>query len=65
MDINPQGLLQSVHILVVAIDKPDSVHYRRRTFFSLAGAQKALDRASERGQVASMVLCRLEPVGDE
>ncbi len=36
--------------------------YRRRVHLSLTAAQKAVQRAHERGLEAHMVLCRLEPV---
>lgn len=36
--------------------------YRRRVHLSLTAAQKAVQRAKDRGLQAHMVLCRLEPV---
>ncbi|MGV2952062.1 hypothetical protein ACNPM8_07785 [Glutamicibacter sp. AGC46] len=64
MRIDPQALIEGVHVVVVEVDKPDSVHYRRRTFFNLPAAQRAVDRATERGQSAELILCKLVPAGD-
>ena len=39
----------------------ESPQYRRRVHLSLGAAQKAVQRAQDRGLEARMVLCRLEP----
>lgn len=52
--------LNGVHIVVVTTKAGRS---RRRAFFTLAGAQAAVDRATMAGSCASIVLCQLVPVG--
>lgn len=37
--------------------------YRRRLFLTLASAERAVDRARDRGHYAHMVLCRIIPSG--
>ncbi|MGI8445961.1 MAG: hypothetical protein ACR2MP_02000 [Streptosporangiaceae bacterium] len=36
--------------------------YRRRTYLTLAAAQRAMERAESRGVAASVTLCELVPV---
>ena len=38
------------------------LRYRRRFYLNLNAAQRAADRAVERGQAASITLCKLAPV---
>lgn len=64
MHIDPQALIEGVHVVVVEVDKPDSLHYKRRTYFNLPSAQRAVDRATERGQSAKLILCKLVPTGE-
>ena len=52
-------LLEGVHVLIVAIQEPDRVRYRRRFMYSLDAAEKAMNRAVMRGHRASIVLARL------
>ena len=61
---DPASLIEGIHVVVVEIEKPDNIHYRRRTYFNLPSAQRAVDRATHRGQSASIILCKLTPVGD-
>ncbi|MGO2327632.1 hypothetical protein ACTXM3_18270 [Glutamicibacter arilaitensis] len=63
MTIDPKALIDNIHVIIVEIDKPDSVHYRKRSYFNLPSAQRAVDRATERGQSAQLILCKLIPVG--
>lgn len=37
--------------------------YRRRLFLTLAAAERAVDRARDRGQYAELILVRVVPVG--
>lgn len=64
MHIDPQALIEGVHVVVVEVEKPDSLHYKRRTYFNLPSAQRAVDRATERGQSAELILCKLVPAGE-
>lgn len=64
MHIDPRAFVDNIHVVVVEVDKPDSVHYRRRTYFNLPSAQRAIDRATERGQSAKLILCKLVPAGE-
>ncbi len=47
--------------LVLVVETP-SGKYRRRTFLTLAAAERACRRAEESGHVASVMVARLEPV---
>lgn len=55
-------LLNGVLVLVVAHREHEELRRRRRVFYSVAAAQRAADRAAERGHHASITLCRLTPV---
>lgn len=57
-----RALIDHVHILVLELQTPSGARTRRTTYFSLRTAQRALDRATMRGQRASLILCRLAPV---
>ncbi|MFF5862648.1 hypothetical protein [Micrococcus luteus] len=46
-------------MLIVAIQEPDRVRYRRRFMYSLDAAEKAMNRAVMRGHRASIVLARI------
>lgn len=37
--------------------------YRRRLFLTLASAERAVERAEDRGQSAHLVLCQIVPTG--
>ena len=50
-------LLEGVHVLIVAVQEPERVRYRRRFMLSLAAA-----RATMRGHRASIILARVAPV---
>ena len=52
--------LNGVHVVVVTTRGGRS---RRHTYWTLAGAQVAVDRATMAGNCASIVLCQLVPVG--
>ena len=52
-------LLEGVHVLIVAVQEPDRVRYRRRFMYSLDAAEKAMNRAVMRGHRASIVLARI------
>ena len=62
--IDPTGLVAGVYVAVVQV-RGDHVppRYRRRVFFNLPSAQRAIDRATMDGLDASMVLCQLIPAG--
>ncbi|MGP5731242.1 hypothetical protein [Arthrobacter rhombi] len=51
-----------MHILVLETRTGDVIRTRRTTYFALQTAQAALDRATARGHVASLILCKLVPV---
>lgn len=53
------ALVTGVHVVIV---ETAAGKYRRRCFFSLAGAQKAADKAVMSGHSAQVVLCQLIPV---
>ncbi|SFV21319.1 hypothetical protein SAMN04487966_102294 [Micrococcus terreus] len=55
-------MLNGVHVVMVAHKVAGEVRYRRRFFLSLHAAQRAVDKAVERGQAASITLCKLAPV---
>ncbi|EZP62320.1 hypothetical protein [Micrococcus luteus] len=52
-------LLEGVHVLIVAVQEPERVRYRRRFMLSLDAAEKAMNRAVMRGHRASIVLARI------
>lgn len=58
-DVNcvPAERLAYVAVVEVAEGK-----YRRRTYLTLAAAQRAVERAEARGVAASVTLCELVPV---
>lgn len=59
-DINTvKGLIDGVHVVVVMTSEGK---YRRRTFFNLPSAQRAVDRATMAGHIAHVILCQLIPV---
>ncbi|MFJ2318101.1 hypothetical protein ACIOTN_15510 [Glutamicibacter sp. NPDC087661] len=64
MHIDPNALIEGVHVVVVEVEKPDSLHYKRRTYFNLPSAQRAVDLAHARGQSAELILCKLVPAGE-
>lgn len=64
MHIDPQALIEGVHVVVVEVEKPDSLHYKRRTYFNLSRAQRAVDLAHARGHSAKLILCKLVPTGE-
>ncbi|MCH8628520.1 hypothetical protein MM440_12270 [Arsenicicoccus piscis] len=41
----------------------DGNHLRRRLFFGLPAAERAVERARERGADAELILCELHAVG--
>jgi hypothetical protein len=53
-------MLSGVYVVVVTIDGD---HVRRRVYLNLPAAQRAQERARERGQAVEVVLAALEPVG--
>ncbi len=54
------AMLSGVYVVVVEVDGD---HARRRVYLNLPAAQRAQERAQERGQTAEVVLAALEPVG--
>ena len=54
-------MLNGVHVLMVAYKVAGEVRYRRRFYLNLTAAQRAHDRAIQRGHAASIVLCKLAP----
>ena len=46
---------------VLVVETPGD-RYRRRTFLTLAAAERAVDRARLAGHASSVLLCRLVPV---
>lgn len=69
--VNPQvvpdhrALIDHAFILVSDISTASGHRTTRRTYFSLQAASRAKDRATMRGQTASVILCQLVPVGGE
>lgn len=53
--------LNGVHIIVVSTGTGRT---HRRAFWTLAAAQRAVDRSTASGNTATIVLCQLIPVGD-
>lgn len=55
--------LTDVFAVVSEVQTADgSQQYRRKVHLSLTAAQKAVQRAHERGLEATVVMCRMEPV---
>lgn len=61
--IDPIGLVSGVYVAVVQV-RGEHVppRYRRRVMFNLPSAQRAVDRATQDGLDAHIVLCQLMPV---
>lgn len=58
------ALVAGVYVAVVEVrGEHIPPRYRRRTYWNLPSAQRAIDRARMDGLEASMVLCQLVPVG--
>ena len=55
-------MLNGVHVVLVAYKVTGELRYRRRFYLNLNAAQRAADRAVERGQAVSITLCNLAPV---
>ncbi|MCI1963287.1 MAG: hypothetical protein LKJ18_03945 [Ancrocorticia sp.] len=58
-----RSVQDSVDGVFVAVVELANGNHRRKCCFGLASAEKAVRRANERGQHASIVLCQLAPVG--
>lgn len=60
---DPAAYIHGVHVIVVQV-RGDHVppRYRRRVMFNLPSAQRAVDRATQDGLDAHIVLCQLMPV---
>lgn len=58
----PAHLLEGVYVVLVAHHTAGELRTRRRVFFNLPAAQRAVDRATMRGQHAAVIMCRLNPV---
>lgn len=54
-------LVTGVFVLVVTVPAHPDPHHRRRVYLQAQPAQRAADRAVERGHHAEVVLCRLVP----
>lgn len=64
LPVQHSGHAQQVRgTLVVVVETPNG-KYRRRAYLTLASAQRAVVRAELAGYTASIVLARLEPVGE-
>lgn len=63
-DIDPIGLVAGVWVAVVEV-RGDHVppRYRRRTYWNLPAAQRAIDKAHMDGLEAHVILCQLIPAG--
>ena len=63
--IDPTGLVAGVYVAVVEV-RGEHVppRYRRRVFFNLPSAQRAMDRAVMDGLEAHVVLCQLMPASE-
>lgn len=59
---DPSHILNGVFVVLVTHRVAGEIRYRRRTFFSLAAAQRHADRLTMNGRAASVTLCRLSPV---
>ena len=62
--VSPDARLVSLldGAFVVVVDLGDDRH-TRRVYLNLPSAQRAADRARERGREATIALCELHPVG--
>jgi hypothetical protein len=52
------ALVNGVHVVVV---ETTAGKYRRRVYFNLPSAQRAVDRAIMAGHPAHVILCQLQP----
>lgn len=59
-----EGLVNGCYVAVTQV-AGDSERHRRRVYFNLPSAQRIVDRATEKGLDASIVLCKLVPVDGE
>jgi hypothetical protein len=59
--LDPQAAADAVRDALVVVVRVNG-HDRRRVYLTLGSATAAAERARERGQDASVVLCRLQPV---
>ena len=57
-----EAAVNGVFVLVVDVSTESEPRLRRRVFLQAQSAQRAADRAVERGHHAEVVLCRLVPV---
>lgn len=57
-----QAAVETVSGLFAVVVTTSEGRYRRRVWLTLAPAQRAAERAVEAGHVATVVLCRLEPI---
>ncbi|MGJ5591610.1 hypothetical protein ACSBQY_10430 [Micrococcus lylae] len=55
-------ILNGVFVVLVAYRVDGEIRYRRRTYMTLAAAQRAADRLTMAGQTCTVTLCRLAPV---
>lgn len=62
LSADASALVDHVHVVVTRIEAENTTRYRRHVYWSLANAQRAIDRASMAGRAADMVLCQLVPV---
>ena len=62
--IDPAAFIHGVHVIVVQV-RGEHVppRYRRRVMFNLPAAQRAVDKATQDGLEAHIVLCQLIPAG--
>lgn len=62
-ELDPNGLVDGVHVVILHSRTASGGHrWTRRPYFNLPAAQRAVDRAAERGDRAYLVLCRLSVV---
>lgn len=62
-EIDPRGMVDGVHVVVVhSKDSAGNSRWTRRLYLSLHSAERALSRARMRGDDAYMVLCQLRAV---
>lgn len=62
-EIDPTGLVDGVYVVVVHVHTATGTHrWTRRLYLSLHSAQRAVDRATMRGDRAYLVLCQLRAV---
>ncbi|MDX2340118.1 hypothetical protein NJC10_00280 [Micrococcus sp. M4NT] len=59
---DPAHTLEGVYVVLVAHHVTGELRTRRRVFFNLPAAQRAADRATDRGHHAAVTLCRLAPL---